>query len=282
MTVDFNTLKTQFSSFSDTALARGGQKVVYRAVHPEYGDVVVKVLFEHDERSNRELSIMTKNRFSAVPAIFSSVPVMFEGTETLAIVEEYINGRNLRDVIISGERFPLLRASDFLEQSLLFLEEISAKGIVHRDIKPENILLVGEKPYFLDFGIARILGATSLTRTGNMSPNTPGYAAPELFYGQKERIDVRSDLFSLGIVVYELVTGSNPFTKGASTPYQIYHNTETITPIRYRLPGDSQSQFMGLLAAMMSKQVAARPKNATQALLWLESARSTYDEELIQ
>ena len=276
--LEFKEFKRGFVSFSDEPIASGGQKVVYRAEHPRYGALVVKVLKEKNERIAREIKIVHDNNFVSVPTIFEIVTIDYQGKETDAILEEYIDGDSLREVINSGKRFGLLEAADFLRRSLEFLAEISSKHIVHRDIKPENIILVDGNPVFLDFGIARVLDADSLTRTGEMGPNTPGYAAPEQFYGIKDRIDGRADLFSIGVVTYELITGKNPFREHARNVYQIYNNTVTVTPVSYQIPGDAQLQFMGLLSSLMNKQVAARPKNAEQALEWLQSARSTFEE----
>lgn len=109
-----------------------------------------------------------------------------------------------------------------------------------------------------------------------MGPHTPGYAAPEQFNNLKKEIDSRADIFSLGVVVYECMTGKNPFKDGASNALEILQNTETITPVQYIINGDSQSQFMALLGAMMGKYPSRRPRTAEQALDWLNAAKSTF------
>ena len=122
--------------------------------------------------------------------------------------------------------------------------------------------------FFLDFGIARILGADSLTRTGAMmGPHTPGYAAPEQFNNLKKEIDSRADIFSLGVVTYECITGKNPFREGSINALEVLQKTETITP---------QSQFMALLGAMMGKYPSRRPRTAKQAIDWLKVAKKTF------
>ncbi|MCH3975181.1 MAG: serine/threonine protein kinase [Bifidobacterium tibiigranuli] len=269
--------KGQFSSFEEHPMARGGQKVVYCAEHPIYGDVVVKLLFHSDARSEREIKILQQSGFTYVPRLFEVDTIDDEGTDTTVLVEQRINGTVLRKAISDGERYDLAHAVDFLEQSLIFIDEISQQGIVHRDIKPENIIRTeGRRYYFLDFGIARVLDATSLTATGQGGPGTAGYCAPEQFTGQKDRLDTRADLFSVGVVAYELVTGVNPFRKNAGNVYEVLYNTATITPIQYRLDGDERSQFMGLLSAMMSRSIIGRPTDARQALSWLNSAKITF------
>ena len=277
--ITFEKFKNNFATFEDKPLARGGQKIVYKACDRTKRNVVVKLLLKVDKRSIREIEIVQNNSFTHVPKIYETTKIDYEGTETLAIIEEYIEGKNLRDIINSGKRFNLYEASDFLEKSLKFLIEIWQKKIVHRDIKPENIIMCSDNPFFLDFGIARVLDEESLTRTGGFGPNTPGYAAPEQFSGQKSKIDCRADLFSIGVVTYELLTGINPFRQDAQSVYQIYNNTKTITPVSFQIMGDSQSQFMGLISSLMNKSITARPKTPAQAYDWLKTARKTFEEK---
>ena len=131
--------------------------------------------------------------------------------------------------------------------------------------------------FFLDFGIARFLGMPSITKTeAVMGPHTPGYAAPEQFNNVKKDIDSRADLFSIGVVTYECITGQNPFREGAMSHLDILQRTETIVPVNFEMPGDSQKQFMALLGSMMGKYPSRRPKNGRQAYDWLSAAKPTF------
>lgn len=260
-------------------LTRGGQKVVFSANHKVFGECVIKLYFQlNDPRSLREIQIEQKLDLPTVPRIYMTGTVEYENMETLYIVEEKINGNELRKLINNGVRFSLKEAVQFLEQGLCFIESLEKEGIVHRDIKPENIIRAENgKIYFIDFGIARIIGANSLTRTeALMGPHTPGYAAPEQFNNLKKDIDSRTDIFSLGVVTYECITGVNPFREGAANALDVLQKTETITPIHYSIEGDTQSQFMALLGAMMGKFPSRRPKTAKQALGWLEASKATF------
>lgn len=260
-------------------MARGGQKIVFDGVHNSYGETVIKLYFQlNDPRSLREIQIERDLNLSMVPKIYETGTIEYEGTETLYIIEQKVKGTELRKVLESGKRFSLEEAVTFLEQGLEFIACIENKGIVHRDIKPENIIRADDgRIFFLDFGIARILGADSLTRTGAMmGPHTPGYAAPEQFNNLKKEIDSRADIFSLGVVTYECITGKNPFREGSINALEVLQKTETITPVQYSIKGDTQSQFMALLGVMMGKYPSRRPRTAKQAIDWLKVAKKTF------
>lgn len=260
-------------------MARGGQKIVFDGVHNSYGETVIKLYFQlNDPRFLREIQIERDLNLSMVPKIYETGTIEYEGTETLYIIEQKVKGTELRKVLESGKRFSLEEAVTFLEQGLEFIACIENKGIVHRDIKPENIIRADDgRIFFLDFGIARILGADSLTRTGAMmGPHTPGYAAPEQFNNLKKEIDSRADIFSLGVVTYECITGKNPFREGSINALEVLQKTETITPVQYSIKGDTQSQFMALLGAMMGKYPSRRPRTAKQAIDWLKVAKKTF------
>ncbi|MDR1204201.1 MAG: serine/threonine protein kinase [Peptococcaceae bacterium] len=276
---DFKELEATFSDLK--ILARGGQKVVYSATHPIFGCVVVKLFFKTDARSQREIDISANSDFDCVPAIYEIGHVTYVGADTLYVVEQRVDGEELRKRIERGERFTLKEAVDFLGQGLAFIKQLEDKNIVHRDIKPENIIVSADrKVYFLDFGIARILGVPSLTKTEALiGPHTPGYAAPEQFNNLKSDIDSRADLFSIGVVTYECLSGKNPFNEGATSHLDILQRTETITPVSFQIQGDTQQQFMGLLSSLMGKFPSRRPKDATQALNWLSAAKSTLQYE---
>lgn len=272
---DFDSLKATLTNVSQ--IARGGQKVVYSATHPTYGSIVLKLFFKMDARSQREIEISENSDFGCVPTIYETEHVIYEGADTLCIFEQRVDGEELRKRIERGDCFTLKEAADFLEQGLTFIKQLEGKSIVHRDIKPENIIVsAGGIVYFLDFGIARILGVPSLTKTEAIAgPHTAGYAAPEQFNNLKSDIDSRADLFSIGVVTYECLTGKNPFRDGATSPLDILQRTETITPISFQIQGDTQQQFMGLLSSLMGKFPSRRPKDAAQALNWLTAAKST-------
>ena len=260
-------------------IARGGQKKVFKGYHKSFGATVIKLYFElNDPRSIREIEIEKELNSPMVPKIYETGTIEYEEAETLYIIEQEVKGTELRKLLENGMRFSLKEAVYFLEQGLNFISSIEEKGIVHREIKPENIIRADDgKIVFLDFGIARVLGADSLTKTGAaLGPHTPGYAAPEQFNNLKKDIDSRADIFSLGVVTYECITGKNPFREGAVNWLDMLQKTATITPVQYRIEGDTHSQFMALLGTMMGKYPSRRPRNAKQALDWLDAAKHTF------
>lgn len=260
-------------------LKRGGQKKVFSAMNKSQGKCVIKLYFTpNDPRSAREIEIEKNIVLPMVPRIYDTGIVEYENMDTLYVVEEMVEGKELRDILNDGKIFTLQEAVHFLEQGLEFVAHIEKKGIVHRDIKPENIIMKESGDiFFLDFGIARIIGGESLTKTGALlGPHTPGYAAPEQFNNLKKEIDSRTDLFSLGVVTYECLTGKNPFRENAENALEVLQKTETITPVSYSILGDEQKQFMALLGSMMGKYPSRRPKSAEQALGWLNAAKSTF------
>ncbi len=273
-------LKALFTSFENVPFAKGGQKMVFSAIHPQYGPTVVKILLSSDARTEREIDLVKRYHFKDVPRIFEVVEIDYYGKPTKAIVEERVIGKSLRNEIESGHRYALDEAVDFVESILRIIEQVWSHRIVHRDIKPENIILrPSGQPCLIDFGIARALDEDSITKTNDLGPFTPGYAAPEIFTLGKNAIDTRADLYSIGVVTYELITGENPFLKNASNILQVLYNTTTITPLQHTIDGDTQSQFMGFLSSMMSKDRFARPRNASEAIQWLNAAKKTFQPE---
>ena len=116
-----------------------------------------------------------------------------------------------------------------------------------------------------------------MTRTGAMmGPHTPGYAAPEQFNNLKKEIDSRADIFSLGVVTYECITGKNPFREGSINALEALQKTETITPVKYSIKADTQSQFMQLLGALMGKSPSRRPRTDKQAIDRLKVAKKKF------
>jgi serine/threonine-protein kinase len=200
-------------------LGQGGMGVVYLARQPDIERrAVVKTLRRDlsqdeslDERFRREAQAAAAVHHQNVVAVYDC----FTWRGERFIAQEYVDGRDLATTLAIVRRFePRIAALVALELAH-GLEEIHARGIVHRDLKPSNVLLGrGGEVKIADFGIALDGRAPSLTQTGH-AIGTPRYMAPEQFLG--ERVDGRADLFTFGVLLYEMLAGEPPF-EGADHP----------------------------------------------------------------
>lgn len=165
------------------------------------------------------------------------------------IVMEYVQGRELRDYLKERQPLPAANAIAVIVQVLQALGHAHANGIVHRDIKPANIILLADNQVKVtDFGIARMEAGTGMTQVG-MMVGTPGYMSPEQFQGKEA--DRRSDLFAVGVVLFELLTGMRPFPgRGASElMYQLLNESpRRATQLNSLLPPAIDTLFNKALA----------------------------------
>lgn len=222
-------------------LGRGTSGVVYKAHDPKLDRMVAMKILRPELVSLEESGVGLKQRFhqEAVAAGRLTHPAIVavhdvgESDGRPFMVMEYIEGGTLADLLLGGRPLPLAEAVGIAVQVCAALDYAHRHGVVHRDIKPRNILVGPGVTKVTDFGTARILGA-SHTQTGTML-GTPAYMSPEMVRGQAA--DPRSDLFSLGVVLYETLTGVNPFNAAdlAAVLYRIvnleapsirHHNAE--------------------------------------------------------
>ena len=202
-------------------LGSGGMANVYLAVDQELGRrVAIKIL---DDRHARDEQFVERFRREAQNAAGLSHPSIVsiydrgdsEGTYYIAM--EYVEGRTLKELLVARGPSPLGIAIDYTRQILSALRFAHRNGIVHRDIKPHNVIVDGEgRVKVMDFGIARAGAASQMTEAGSII-GTAQYLSPEQARGAP--VDQTSDLYSTGIVLYELLTGSVPFT--GETPVEI-------------------------------------------------------------
>ncbi|MBM2843540.1 MAG: Tetratricopeptide repeat protein [Anaerolineales bacterium] len=202
-------------------IGKGGMATVYRAFQPSLERyVAVKVLpayfVEQDEsfleRFRLEARSVARLRHPNILTIYE----YGEQEGVTFIVMEYVEAGTLTERLAAG-RMTLAEIEAILRQVAAALSHAHDEGVVHRDVKPSNILLPKPNwPLLTDFGLARIVGGAHLTTTGTIA-GTPAYMSPE--QGRGETVDHRSDIYSLGIVLYEMTTGRVPFT--AETPMAV-------------------------------------------------------------
>jgi len=197
-------------------LGRGGMATVYLAQDLKHGrSVALKILHPElaaslgPERFLREIRTTAQLRHPHILPVHDSG----EAAGQLWYTMPYVEGESLRDRLIREKQLPLDDAVQIARNVLAALAYAHSHGVIHRDIKPENILLEGDEAVVADFGIARAISAAGtepLTQTG-MSVGTPAYMSPEQAAGGSE-LDGRSDLYSVGCVLYEMLAGEPPYT----------------------------------------------------------------------
>ncbi len=260
-------------------LKTGGQKAVFDAVHTDYGKVVLKIVLQggNDPRILREIKIVQSNSFPNVPLIYEVGTVLFNGNSFIYICEQRVTGTDLRDVLNTNGKLPLPVVLKFLGSMLNTVVKLEEQGIIHRDIKPDNVLCDDQGNYWLiDFGIARNIKEVSLTATSaNFGPHTAGYAAPEQYRNLKRLIDSRADLFSIGVVCYEMLHGFNPFTQNVNSIIDIYMKTESVIEDSLAIPGDKNNDLSGFIQTLMQKNHTYRPPSAKMALSWFTEVTAT-------
>jgi serine/threonine-protein kinase len=197
----------------DAEVGRGGMGVVYRATHSETGQAVaIKVLpaeLARDggfaDRFAREISSLQKLSHPNIVKLIE--PGEDQGYQYY--VMEFVQGRPLDKVIAADRRLPWQRAVELAIQICHGLKHAHDHGIIHRDLKPANLLITDDDTVKLtDFGIAKVFAGTAITATGGII-GTPEYMSPE--QGDSRPITRRSDLYSLGVVLYAMLTGRAPF-----------------------------------------------------------------------
>lgn len=218
----------------DQLLGRGGMGTVYRVFDTvEKQDRALKILHKSvadaggSERFLREIEILSHINHPCVPRVID-----WGGKDSqLYFVEEYIHGRDLKTAIKLKRVWAPLEAASLVALIAEAVGQAHQMNIVHRDIKPDNIILSDDGTVkLLDFGVARarVEGMKTLTKTG-MTLGTPEYMSPEQFEGKK--VEPPSDIYSLGIILYQLMIGELPFS-GNRMELAIRILTETITPPR--------------------------------------------------
>lgn len=275
-------LEQIYQRFSSMCILRkfpeSGQKEVYLATVSGYGKVMLKIIKHMDERTRREIDIVNDHDIPGVPKIQKVDNVIFDEVCHTYLLEEYIDGLSLAEILQKTPSIGTKEVVKLLDYLLDVTRKLETIRIVHRDIKPANIIRDKAGNYHLiDFGIARNLNLTSITQTMlPVGPHTPGYGAPELFQNKKQEIDSRADLFSIGVVAYQAVTGKHPFLSGDETDFgEIWYKTRTVMPKDEKLEGDPDQWLMSFIKTLMQKQISKRPPSAKKAMEWFSAVKKT-------
>jgi len=242
-------------------LGEGGMGMVYRAEDTRLQRAVaLKFLASHFiSNPDAKARFLTEARAASAlnhPNICTIYEIEeFDGQQFIAM--EFVEGKPLSR-LVAPERLPLPKVFDYAIQIAEGLEAAHKKGIIHRDIKPDNILVTEEgRIKIMDFGLAKIRDTARITTTGT-ALGTAAYMSPEQARG--ETVDARSDIFSLGMVLYEMVAGRHPFSGAhpAAFIYSILH--EKAQPI-----GNLVSNVPAGLGAIIEKAMGKNPNHRYQS-----------------
>jgi len=259
-------------------LGEGGMGTVYRGVHEALRRPVAIKFLQQKIHGNREM--VARFEREAITAANLRHPNIADAIDygtlpdgTLYLVMELVEGLSLRQVITPGQGLPVERVLRVLEQMAAALDLAHSMGIVHRDLKPENILLFDRGPErdvvkIIDFGIARINSATfetnpaALTQAGAIF-GTPQYMAPEQVMGQP--VDGRADQYAVGIIAFEMLTGTQPFT-GDTFAELVMKHVGAPAPLSSERAGHVPPLMDAAIARMMAKMPDERFTTVTAAL----------------
>ncbi len=243
-------------------LGRGGMAIVYRAydsARKRY--VALKVLSPQLAKDRGFVARFRQEAHAAINLVHRNIVRVYEFGEEEGVyflAMDYIEGETLRDRLERDKRLDVSAAAGIVSQIASALDYAHSQGVIHRDVKPSNILLSKKgKALLSDFGIAKIVGVTGFTRTG-VAMGTPEYMSPEQVNDQV--LDGRSDIYSLGIVVFEMLTGTVPFTGNTALVAMYKHVSAPLpraTAMNPALPKDADALFRQVLAKDRRQRFAA-------------------------
>ena len=244
-------------------VGEGGMGVVFEALEDARGRrIAIKFLntdgggnSETLQRFRREGSRFAKIRHPNIVRVYG----MGRARGMLYIASEFVDGVDLYHIMKQEGAMDIEKALSIVEDVARGLGEAHGCGVIHRDLKPENIMITGEGAVkVLDFGIAKDLNASVALTVKGAYLGTPSYSAPEQIRG--EDIDGRADIFSLGVILYELVTGESPFKGRRAT--EVLVNTIKVNPVN---PTRINSEIETPVARLIARMIAKKPRQRLES-----------------
>jgi len=262
-------------------LGRGAMGVVYRAsddvLNRKVAIKTINMAADPEERTEYERRFYQEAKAAGSlnhPNIVTIYDLGQAG-DVVYMAMEYIEGTELRDLLVRG-RIEIATAIDIVAQVAEGLAFAHERGVIHRDVKPANIMVVPDGPAkIMDFGIARMRSSEVKTQTG-MLLGSPKYMSPEQLLGSE--VDHRCDIFSLGVVLYEAVTGAPPFS-GSDISQIMYQIVNTIPPAPSVVNRRAPAMLDRILAKAMAKDPAARYQQARELAADLRACRAQLPTE---
>jgi len=263
-------------------IAAGGMATVYLAFDKRLERLVaVKVMhasFGNDDDKGEFASRFRREaKASARLTHPGMVRVYDQGTDgdLSYLTMEYVEGENLRARLLQESTLTVGESLGIIEAVLDALGAAHRLGLVHRDVKPENILIDSEgRPKLADFGLARAVTEVTSTSTGTVM-GTVAYLAPELV--QRGQTDARTDVYATGIMLFEALTGRQPFTAPSAIEVATRHVHEDVPPPSTYVPW-LPAELDQLVLTLAAREPASRPANATEALALARQTRAMIDE----
>lgn len=266
----------------ESKLGSGGTAVVYKAVDTVLNrEVTVKILQEQFT-TNQKFVMRFRKEAQAVaalshPNIVSVYDVGCSENNEHYLIMEYIEGHTLKEIIQKKAPLSLDRSLDYIHQILAGLNHAHSYGVIHRDIKPQNIMITNDgQVKIMDFGLAMNLTDTTITYDTSIFGSVY-YIAPEI--AQKGSGDERVDLYSTGIVLYEMLTGKLPFTGDSPISIALQHVDGKYVPID-EIDDDIPYEVARIVDKAMSVNPRTRYANAGIMMSDIEIAADEYDVEL--
>lgn len=277
--IDLTEIRNAFTEFDsvDPLGEPSGQKFVFLAGKAGVDPVVLKVIKPGavgPQRMDRELEAAVRVQSPHVPRGLDSGSRVVAGIDVAYLIEEYVPGRTLKEYLAAHGALSVEQTLGFGRQLLTATCDFEGANLVHRDIKPANIIVSPEGTlWVLDFGIVRLLDDVSLTATSApVGPCTPGYGSPEQTRNRKESIDIRADLYSIGVVMHEMLTGTNSYLEKARDVIHLLQITQTEDLPRLR---NVPPEVADLINALSARFPSRRPETASDALAWIDEVIST-------
>ncbi|MBN1583606.1 MAG: serine/threonine protein kinase [Anaerolineae bacterium] len=264
-------------------LGKGGMATVYKAYQPNLERyVALKVLSPKLTDDIDLVKRFLREARSAAALHHTNVIVIYDvGSqgETHYIVAEYLEGMTLSQLLEQTGRLSQERVLNIVRQIANALDYAHSKGMIHRDIKPSNIMIDparNDHVTLMDFGLVQVAGGSRLTRTGFIM-GTPDYMSPEQAKG--DAIDHRTDVYSLGVTVYHMLTGKVPFEKPTPHAMLMAHIMET--PPVLTLPEGTAPEIDAVIRRSMAKDPSARYEWAGDLVNDLEMAMLRADSFVV-